>query len=276
MTTQATVLVVGGTGRTGGRLLRQLLERGVKVRAIVRSRNKLAPNVLEHVGLTVIEASLLSLADEELQAHVRGCDAVISCLGHVLSLKGVFGPPRDLVTRATMRLCRAIEALTPSVPVKLILMGSVSVNRPGQLDTRRSAFERAFLRLLCAVVPPAKDNQRAADFLVNTIGANHAFVQWVVIRPDTLLESEISGYTLHEGIVDGLFSPGSTNMANVAHVMCELVTNPDTWADWKLKLPVIVNAAASSATTVDTKPTLNGSIDANDRTQIGWISFIAS
>jgi len=47
--------------------------------------------------------------------------------------------------------------------------------------------------------------------------------------------------------VNGLFAPGSTNMANVAHVMCELVTNSKTWADWKGKLPVVVNAAASSA-----------------------------
>jgi hypothetical protein len=28
--------------------------------------------------------------------------------------------------------------------------------------------------------------------------------------------------------------------------MCELATNPKTWADWNAKLPVIVNAAASS------------------------------
>ncbi len=31
-------------------------------------------------------------------------------------------------------------------------------------------------------------------------------------------------------------------MANVAHFMCELVTNPTTWDGWKGKLPVIVNA----------------------------------
>jgi hypothetical protein len=37
-------------------------------------------------------------------------------------------------------------------------------------------------------------------------------------------------------------------MANVAHFMCELLTNPKTWTDWKAKLPVIVNAAAAGAT----------------------------
>ncbi len=247
MPTQQTVLLVGGTGRTGRRALRQLLDRGVRVRAIVRSRERLPPDLVQSSSLTVIEASLLSLRDEELRQHLRGCDAVVSCLGHVLSLKGVFGPPRDLVTSATVRLCRAIQALRPPAPVKVVLMSSVSVHRPGGLDTRRGALERAFLRALCAVLPPAKDNQRAADFLLEEIGPDDAFVQWAAVRPDALLEGEVTEYALHEGLVDSLFAPGKTNMANVAHFMCELVTNPETWAEWKGKLPVVTNAGASKA-----------------------------
>jgi uncharacterized protein YbjT (DUF2867 family) len=46
MPTQQTVLLVGGTGRTGRRTLKQLLDRGVRVRAIVRSREKLPPDVM--------------------------------------------------------------------------------------------------------------------------------------------------------------------------------------------------------------------------------------
>ncbi|HYD40252.1 MAG TPA: NAD(P)-binding oxidoreductase [Anaeromyxobacter sp.] len=248
MPTQPTVLLVGGTGRTGRRVLRQLLDRGVHVRAIVRSRGKLPPDVAGHSHLTVIEASLLSLRDEELQQHLRGCEAVLSCLGHVLSLRGIFGPPRDLVTSATMRLCRNIEALQPSVPVKLVLMSSVSVHRPGGLDARRGARERAFLFVLRGLLPPAEDNQRAADFLADELGPDHASVQWVIVRPDSLLEGDVSEYCLHDGLVNGLFAPGRTNMANVAHFMCELVTNAKLWADWKGKLPVITNAEASRAT----------------------------
>jgi hypothetical protein len=244
MPAQQIVLLVGGTGRTGRRTLQQLLGRGIGVRAIVRSRGKLPPEVAGNPLLTVVEASLLSLSDDELQGHLRGCDAVVSCLGHVLSLEGVFGRPRDLVTRATTRLCRGIEALAPAAPFKLILMSSVSVHRPRGLDTRRGAFERAFLWMLRGVLPPAKDNQRAADFLLEEIGPDNPFVQWVVVRPDSLLEGEVSEYALHEGLVNGLFAPGSTNMANVAHFMCELATDPQTWADWRARLPVIVNASS--------------------------------
>ena len=40
-----TVLLLGGTGRTGGRVLRQLLDRGVAVRAVVRSAERLPDGV---------------------------------------------------------------------------------------------------------------------------------------------------------------------------------------------------------------------------------------
>lgn len=247
MPTQQTVLLVGATGRTGQRALKQLLDRNIRVRAIVRSAKRLPSEVAGNANLTVIEADLLSLRDEELQQHLAGCDAVISCLGHNISFRGVFGPPHDLVTRAVQHLCQGIEALKPSTPVKFILMSSVSVNRPNRLDTRRGSFERVFLWLLCGVLPPAKDNQRAADFLIEKIGPNNAFVQWAALRPDSLLEGEVSEYTLHEGLVDSLFKAGSTNMANVAHFMCELVANPKTWADWKGKLPVVVNTPKKPA-----------------------------
>jgi hypothetical protein len=190
----------------------------------------------------VVEADLLSLGDEALLQQVRGCDAVISCLGHIVSLKGVFGPPRDLVTRATARLCRAIEASRPDAPVRLIVMSSVSVNHPGAREPRRGAFEKMVLSLLRGLVPPAGDNQRAADFLHDQVGTCNPFVRWVVVRPDSLLDGGVTRYTLHETLVDGLFKPGSTNMANVAHFMCELATHPATWDDWTGKLPVIVNA----------------------------------
>ena len=242
MPAQQTVLLVGGTGRTGGRVLEQLLGRGVGVRAIVRSPAKIPAGTAQNPNLTVVEGDLLSLADEELQRHVRGCDAVISCLGHVISFKGVLGPPHDLVTRATTRLCRAIEALRPATPVRFVLMSSVSVNHPGGLDTRRGRLDKGLMWLLRGLIPPARDNQQAAGFLHDGIGTGNPFVQWVAVRPDTLLEGEVSRYALHQGLVSSLFAPGSTNMANVAHFMCELATDPKTWDDWKGRLPVIVNA----------------------------------
>ena len=242
MSTAHAALLVGGTGRTGARVLEQLLSRGVSVRAIVRSADRLPRSAAQDPRFEVVVADLLSLSDETLVGYVRGCDAVISCLGHVLTFKGIFGPPRDLVTAATTRLCRAIEAAQPTSPVKFILMSSVSVNQPAGRDTRRGAFERGVVRILRWAVPPAKDNQAAADFLCDSIGTASSFIQWIAVRPDTLREGDVSGYALHEGLVSSLFRPGSTNMANVAHFMCEVVGDEATWDRWRGKLPVIVNA----------------------------------
>jgi nucleoside-diphosphate-sugar epimerase len=247
MSMHQTVFLVGGTGRTGRRVLTQLLGGGASVRVVVRSAGKLPAGAADNPNLTVVEADLLSLGDDDLLRQVRGCDAVISCLGHVPDFKGIFGPPRDLVTRATTRLCRAIETLRPARPVRFILMSSVSVNRPGGLDTRRGMFDKAVVWILRGIVPPTGDSQRAADFLWRDVGMTDTFVQWAVVRPDTLREGDVSEYSLHEGLVSGLFAPDSTNMANVAHFMCELATNSKTWDEWKGRLPVIINAAASKS-----------------------------
>jgi nucleoside-diphosphate-sugar epimerase len=242
MPTQQTVLLLGATGRTGRRVLEQLLARGVNVRAVVRSTRKLPAGVDAEPRLTVLEADLLSLSDPDLLSLVRGCDAVISCLGHVVSIRGILGPPFNLVTQATKRLCRGIEALQPGTPIKFVLMSSVSVNHPRGSDTRRGTVDRVFMWMLRCLLPPANDNQKAAHFLHDEIGTSNPSVQWVAVRPDTLLQGEASEYTLHEGLVSSLFAPGNSNMANVAHFMCDLVTRPKVWDAWNGKLPVVINA----------------------------------
>ena len=104
-----TTLVVGATGMTGRSLVDQLLDNNHKVRVVVRSRHKLSAEVLDNPNATVIEASVLDLTDEEMARHVRDCGAVISCLGHVMDFKGMFGEPKRLCTDATRHLCNAIE-----------------------------------------------------------------------------------------------------------------------------------------------------------------------
>ncbi len=121
-------------------------------------------------------------------------------------------------------------------------MSSVSVNRAGGLDTRRSGFEKAVVWTMRGLVPPARDNQCAADFLHDAIEPSDPHVQWVAVRPDSLKDGDVTEYALHEGLVDSLFRPAQTNMANVAHFMCELATDAAVWAAWQGKLPVIVNA----------------------------------
>jgi len=59
-----------------------------------------------------------------MAAHVKGCDGVISCLGHNLNFKGLFGKPRLLVTETLQCICAAIQSLGGDKPVKVILMNT--------------------------------------------------------------------------------------------------------------------------------------------------------
>jgi len=240
-----TALVLGGTGRTGRCAIDQLTARGVRVRAIVRAADRVPEALRARPNLELIEASLLDLDDEALTRHVRGADVVVSCLGHTLSFKGLFGRPRDLVTRAMRRVVAAIRRVAPARQVRVLLMTSVSVNRPARADRRRGSFQRAFMAVLRFLLPPAKDNQRAADFLVREVGASDPHVGWVVIRPDSLIDGPPGDYTLHEALVDSLFAPGRTTMNNIGHFMAALATEDTTWSQWRGKLPVIVNPKPS-------------------------------
>ena len=115
-----TILVVGATGKTGLPLVEQLLAKDYEVRVLVRSSNRLPAEVLGNPNATVIEASHLELTDEEMAEHVLDCEVVVSCLGHVPSLKGIFGKPRNLCTDATRRLCKAIEENRPPRTTKQV------------------------------------------------------------------------------------------------------------------------------------------------------------
>lgn len=241
-----TILVIGATGATGQLLVEELLNRGQTVKVIVRSPDKLPEAVKDHIHLSMIHASVLDLSDDELIRHVNGCDAVASCLGHNLSLKGIYGPPRRLVTDATRRLCNAIRANKPEAPVKFVLMNTAG-NRNRDLHERISFVQKCVLALLRLLMPPQVDNEKAADYLRTKIGQNDGTIEWAAVRPDTLIdESEVTEYELHPSpIRSAIFDPGKTNRINVGHFMADLLTDDDTWNRWKGRMPVIYNKESS-------------------------------
>jgi NAD(P)-dependent dehydrogenase (short-subunit alcohol dehydrogenase family) len=241
-----TILVVGATGATGRLLVTQLLARGHRVRAMVRSPDKLRAAVGDHDRLSVIRASILDLSDAEMAGHVKGCGAVASCLGHNLSWKGVFGHPRRLVTDATRRLCEAIGANKADEPVKFVLMNTAG-NSNRDLREPVSAGHRCAIWLLRLLLPPHGDNEKASDYLRTTVGQNGGAIEWCAVRPDSLIdEDRVTGYEAHPSPTrSAIFNPGSTSRINVAHFMAELIDDEATWSRWKGRMPVIYNAASS-------------------------------
>ncbi|NQU27612.1 MAG: SDR family oxidoreductase [Candidatus Marinimicrobia bacterium] len=235
-------LIVGASGATGRLLVEQLLIRGESVKIIVRTETNLSEALNSHDNLSIIRAGILDLSDAELAQHVKGCNAVASCLGHNLSFKGMFGHPRRLVTDATRRLCGAIKVTKPEVPVKFILMNTTG-NSNRDLSERISLGQRCVIWLLRLLLPPHVDNEMAADFLRTEIGQNDRIIEWSAVRPDGLIdESETTDYEVHHSPTrSAIFDAGTTSRINVGHFMAELITDSDAWSKWKGQMPVIYN-----------------------------------
>ncbi|WP_339730553.1 NAD(P)-binding oxidoreductase [uncultured Gimesia sp.] len=237
-----TTLVVGATGATGRLLVEQLLQRGEQVKAIVRTPDSFNDFITGHEGFSEIQASVHDLTDAEIQQHVTGCDAFASCLGHQLSLKGIFGKPRLLVTDTVRHLCEAIQATHAGKPVRFVLMNTAG-NSNRDLKEPISLAQKCVIGLLRLLVPPHPDNEKAADYLRTKIGHNSETIEWAVVRPDSLLnEDDVSEYELHPSPTrSAIFNAGQTSRINVGHFMAELVTNEETWNQWKGQMPVIYN-----------------------------------
>jgi hypothetical protein len=236
-------LVVGASGATGRLLVRELLNRNVKVKIIVRGKEKLPNDIKTHQYLTIKEASILNLSDNEMVDYVKDCDAVASCLGHNINLKGIYGNPKMLVTDSVKRLCNAIKENNPAKPVKFILMNTTANNNK-DINEKLTFMEKLVFSLLRNLLPPQLDNERAADYLRKDIGNNNEIIKWSIVRPDTLInENTVTEYSVFPSpIRSPIFNAGKTSRIIVGHFMSELITSENTWEKWKGKRPVIYNS----------------------------------
>jgi len=241
-----TTLVVGASGATGRLLVEQLLNRGQNVKVVVRSPDKLPKAIKNHKNLSVVNASILDLSDSEMVQHVNGCDAVASCLGHNLTLKGMFGNPRQLVTDATSRLCYAIKANKPENTVRFVLMNTIGNSNRDILE-KISFAQKCVIGFLRIILPPAVDNEHAADYLRTKIGQSDDMIEWTAVRPTTLIdESDVTEYNVYSSPTgSAIFDSGKISRINVGHFMSDLITDIDIWNKWKGQMPVIYNKDSS-------------------------------
>jgi hypothetical protein len=114
-------------------------------------------------------------------------------------------------------------------------------NHNPETDKPISLPQRIVLGLLRFLVPPHADNEEAADFLLHTIGTNNPSMEWVVVRPDGLIDEEAVAKIVIEPSPtrSAIFDSGKTSRIQVAHFMAELITDPETWDTWKGTMPVI-------------------------------------
>ena len=235
-------LVLGASGATGSLLVNTLLQKGVAVIAIVRDARSLENLAHDHSDLQLVEAEISELGVSDLAEYLKECEVVLSCLGHNLTFKGLFGQPKRLVTDAITTVAHAVESINVNHTIKIILMNTTG-NSNRDIPEKPPYSQRMVIALLRLLLPPHVDNENAADYLRVKIGGHHAKMEWAAVRPDGLIdEAEVSQYDINTSPTrNAIFDAGSTSRINVAHFMSELAINSALWDEWKGKMPVIYN-----------------------------------
>lgn len=237
-----TTLVVGASGATGKLLVNQLLESKQKVKIVVRSTSILPDNWKNNTYLTVINRNISEITVEEMSEILAECQSVASCLGHNITWKGIYGKPRKLVTDAVRLICEAIFTNNTGKTIKFILMNTAGNSNRDILEYI-SLGQKMVIQLGRLLLPPLLDNERAADYLRINVGQNNPNIEWVVVRPDNLInEEKVTNFTTHKSPTrSAIFNPGKTSRINVGHFMARLILDDNLWNKWKGQMPVIYN-----------------------------------
>jgi len=233
------VLVLGASGATGKWVVMQLIKRKIETRIVVREGAILSAEIADNALVETKRGNITEFNAAERANLIRGCNAIVCCLGHNITLKGMFGKPRNLVFGTIRKMCEAVDGKSK---IRLILM-STSAYTNTITGEKNSLGEKIILSILKLLLPPHRDNVEAADYLQKEIGKDNKNIEWVAVRPDTLINKDTeSAYQVFESPVRSpVFNPGTVSRINVSHFIVDLLTNSEIWVEWRFRMPILYN-----------------------------------
>jgi putative NADH-flavin reductase len=92
-----TTFIIGASGATGKHLVEQLLGTGQNVKVMVRDSSNYPEHWNKNTSVTIIKSNINEVTAEEMSVLIKDCQAIACCLGHNVTLKGIYGKPRKLV-----------------------------------------------------------------------------------------------------------------------------------------------------------------------------------
>ncbi|MEV5963868.1 NAD(P)-binding oxidoreductase [Kribbella sp. NPDC051952] len=201
------ITVFGATGGIGGHVVRQALDAGHKVTAVVRTSSAFE---LEHSSLEVVRVPGLTDA-EPLRDAVDGSEAVISGVG---ARGRKDGPVASNSTRSML-------AAMSKVGVRRFV--AVSAAPLGPIPADESFFNKR-------VVYPAINAFAAdvyADLRLMEADIMSSSPAWTIVRPPKLTNKALTG--TYRTLVGGTVTRGYTiSRADVAHLMLAVLDDPTT------------------------------------------------
>ncbi|MEY9967224.1 putative NADH-flavin reductase [Streptacidiphilus sp. MAP12-16] len=198
--------VLGATGGIGGQIVRQALEAGHTVTAVVRDPSRLQ---VEHPALQVVTADVTDA--EALAPAVAGRDAVLSGLGpRGRKLAGV-------ATAGTRAVLKAMDA----GEVRRLLV--VSAAPLGEIPEGENLLMRAVATPMIRVL--LRDVY--ADLAGMEESMRRSATEWTSVRPPRLTDKPLTGE--YRRAVGGIVPRGwSISRADVAHAMLAMIDDPAT------------------------------------------------
>lgn len=192
------ILVVGATGGTGQQLVTQALERGYNVTAFVRTPSKLG---VTHPNLSVAQGDVLDAAS--VNAAMRGHGAVLCALGHTHYL----GPSR-ILSEGTRNLVGAMHAHGVK---RLVCETSLGI---GDSAWRMGLYYTLFV--IPVILPFYFWDKTRQERIVAESG-----LEWVLVRPGALTNSEGRGRVRHGRGVGHVLRTVRISRADVATFMLD-------------------------------------------------------
>lgn len=192
------ILIIGSTGKTGRELIKQGLERGHSITAMVRSPGKIK---IEHPKLKIIQGNVLDPAS--LERSIIGQDAVLSALGHKK-----FFINTNILSRGTSHL---IAAMHKQQLCRLICITSLGIN-----DSRyRLGLYYTLFIIPFIIFFYFRDKARQECLIM------HSDLNWTIIRPGQLTNGKRREKYRHGPGLGHYLLTRMISRANVAHFMLE-------------------------------------------------------
>ena len=196
------VLVIGATVGTGRQLVRQALDLGHEVTALVRRPKKLK---IEHPRLRVVKGNVLDYASAE--SAMQGQNVVVCALG----TKRFLFPTRTL-SEGTRNILRAMKAC--NVP-RLICESSLGVGSSvGRLGVLFTFF------VVPVILPFIFWDKIRQEKLIEESDAD-----WLIVRPGVLTNSDARGTYRHGPNLGNFLWSVRISRADVADFMLKQLTD---------------------------------------------------
>ncbi|GCC16608.1 flavin reductase (NADPH)-like [Chiloscyllium punctatum] len=208
------LLILGATGQTGQLLVRQALDQGHVVKAVVRTPSKLT---IQHDNLKVVKANIFSA--ESLVEHFNEQDAIMSCLGFPMS---IFSD----VTGYTESIEAVALAMREAKVTRLIAMTS--------WYTKPETAQEASWTIRWVLIPLIRKLLINMDEMENYLNNDCQDLRWTVVRPPGLQNAPKTDKEIltHEGYFvpgpDGIPIGNSVTRGDVARFMLSLIEE-DSW-----------------------------------------------